>query len=139
MRILYLHGWHSKPGGVKPTFLRRQGYEVVDPALPDEDFEASVRIAQEAFDASRPELVVGSSRGGAVALNGDAGRVPLVLIAPAWGRWGGPTTANPGTIVLHAERDEVIPIANSRELLRASGLPDSALVVAGADHNMIDE
>ena len=54
MKLLYLHGWHSRPGGIKPTFLRRQGYEVVNPALPDDDFDASVRAAQEAFDASRP-------------------------------------------------------------------------------------
>jgi hypothetical protein len=27
MKILYLHGLYSKPGGFKPTYLRRQGYE----------------------------------------------------------------------------------------------------------------
>jgi alpha-beta hydrolase superfamily lysophospholipase len=139
MRILYLHGWHSRPGGVKPTFLRRQGYDVINPALSDEDFTASVQAAQEAFDASRPDVVVGSSRGGAVAMNIDSGLVPMVLIAPAWGRWGRSTTVKPGTIVLHSKHDEVIPMGDSRELVQASGLPESALVVVGADHNMIDD
>ncbi|MBV8230534.1 MAG: hypothetical protein JO329_11175, partial [Planctomycetaceae bacterium] len=32
-----------------------------------------------------------------------------------------------------------IPLADSRELLRASGLPEAALIVVGRDHNMIDE
>jgi alpha-beta hydrolase superfamily lysophospholipase len=139
MKILYLHGLYSKPGGVKPTFLRGHGHEVVNPALPDDDFALSVRIAQAAYDESRPEVVVGSSRGGAVALGIDSGQTPMVLIAPAWKRWGSAEWAKAGTIILHSENDEVIPIEDSRALLRASGLPASALVVVGRDHLMIDE
>jgi hypothetical protein len=45
MRILLLHGWHSAPGGVKPTYLKDHGHEVVHPALPHEDFAEAVRIA----------------------------------------------------------------------------------------------
>jgi hypothetical protein len=47
MKILYLHGWHSVPGGVKPTLLAHHGHEVINPKLPDEDFTAAVKIAQE--------------------------------------------------------------------------------------------
>jgi len=65
MKTLFLHGWTSTPGGVKPTYLRNQGHEVLNPALPDEDFEAAVRIAQAEFDQHHPDVVVGSSRGGA--------------------------------------------------------------------------
>ena len=43
MRILFLHGWQSVPGGVKPTFLASHGHEVVNPALPHEDFAGAVR------------------------------------------------------------------------------------------------
>ena len=32
----------------------------------------------------------------------------------------------------------MIPIAESRELVRASGLPESALVVVGTDHRLAD-
>lgn len=28
MRILFLHGWHLVPGGVKPTYLKDRGHEV---------------------------------------------------------------------------------------------------------------
>jgi hypothetical protein len=138
MRILYLHGLHSRPGGVKPTWLQAQGHDVINPGMPDDDFVGSVRIAQEAFDGSRPDVVVGSSRGGAVAINVETGDVPIVLIAPAWRRWGTASRVKPGTVILHAEGDEVIPIADSRALIAASGLPASALVVAGRDHNMTD-
>ena len=46
MKILFLHGWQSTPGGLKPTYLRDHGHEVLNPALPDDDFDAAVRIAQ---------------------------------------------------------------------------------------------
>jgi hypothetical protein len=139
MKILYLHGLHSRPGGTKPTYLKARGHEVLNPALPDDDFAASVRIAQEAFDADRPDVVVGSSRGGAEALGIATGDVPVVLIAPAWRYWGTATSALPATVVIHSQGDEVIPIADSRALLAASALPETALVVAGRDHNMVDD
>jgi hypothetical protein len=73
MKILFLHGWQSVPGGVKPTFLARHGHEVASPKLPDEDFGEAVRSAQAEFDKHRPAVVVGSSRGAAVAMNPDSG------------------------------------------------------------------
>lgn len=66
MRILFLHGWQSVPGGVKPTYLAQHGHEVINPKLPDDDMEEAVHIAQAEFDQHRPQVVVGSSRGGAV-------------------------------------------------------------------------
>lgn len=138
MKILFLHGWTSRPGGVKPTYLREQGHEVFNPALPDEDFAESVRIAQSEYVRHAPEVIVGSSRGGAVALHVVAPRARRVLLCPAWKRWGTPVKAPTGTIVLHSERDDVIPIADSRELIEGSGLPPSALRLVGADHRLAD-
>jgi alpha-beta hydrolase superfamily lysophospholipase len=138
MKILFLHGWGSTPGGVKPTFLRNHGHEVCNPHLPDDDFVAAVRIAQAHFDQHRPEVVVGSSRGGAVAMNLATGATPLVLLCPAWKRWGAATTIKPQTVILHSAADEVIPITESRELLKNSGVPDSALVVVGTEHRLAD-
>jgi alpha-beta hydrolase superfamily lysophospholipase len=138
MKILFLHGWHSVPGGVKPTYLARHGHEVLNPALDDDDFDEAVRTAQAEHDQRHPDVVVGSSRGGAVAMNLDAGSTPRVLLCPAWRRWGTATNVGQGTIVLHSEADDVIPIADSRELIRNSGLPVSALVVVGTDHRLAD-
>jgi alpha-beta hydrolase superfamily lysophospholipase len=138
MKILFLHGWTSKPGGVKPTFLARHGHEVLNPALPDEDFAEAVRIAQDEYDRQHPDVVVSSSRGGAVAMNLEAAATPLVLLCPAWKRWGTARRVKPATVLLHAEADDVIPVAESRELLRNSGLPASALVVVGSDHRLAD-
>lgn len=138
MRVLFLHGWTSVPGGLKPTYLAAHGHTVLNPALPDEDFPRAVAIAQEAIDRDRPAVVVGSSRGGAVAMNVDPGPARLVLLCPAWRRWGTADTVPAGTIILHAEADDVIPVADSRELLRRSGLDASALVVIGNDHRLAD-
>src|SRR5579872_1625417 len=88
MRILFLHGWQSVPGGAKPTFLAQHGHEVINPKLPDEDFAEAVKIAQAEFDKHRPQVVVGSSRGGAVAMNINSGEAQLVLLCPAWKKWG---------------------------------------------------
>ena len=87
MKILFLHGWQSVPGGVKPTYLKDQGHEVINPKLPDDDFVEAVKIAQTEFDIHRPQVVVGSSRGGAVAMNIDCGDAKLVLLCPAWKKY----------------------------------------------------
>lgn len=138
MKILFLHGWQSTPGGLKPTYLKSHGHEVLNPALPDDDFDATVGIAQAEFQRARPDVVVGSSRGGAVAMNIDSGDTPLVLLCPAWKRWGTAKTVKANTVVLHSRADETIPFADSQELLRNSGLPESALVVVGTDHRLAD-
>jgi hypothetical protein len=41
MKILFLHGWQSVPGGVNPTYLRQHGHTVINPALDDVDFGAA--------------------------------------------------------------------------------------------------
>lgn len=138
MKILFLHGWRSVPGGVKPMYLTQAGHTVLNPPLPDEDFAEAVRLAQSEFDAHRPEVVVGSSRGGAVAMNLDIGNARLVLLCPAWKKYSTAKSVKPGTVVLHSRGDDVIPFADSEELLRASGLPASALLDVGTDHRLAD-
>jgi len=138
MRLLFLHGWHSVPGGVKPSYLLQCGHQVANPALDDDDFEAALATAQEVFDREAPEVVVGSSRGGAIAMNLRSGTARLILLCPAWKNWGAARTVKPGTILLHSRADDVIPFADSEELLRNSGLPASALVEVGHDHRLAD-
>jgi alpha-beta hydrolase superfamily lysophospholipase len=138
MKILFLPGWQSVPGGVKPTFLAQHGHEVVNPKLPDQDFAEAVRIAQAEFDKHHPAIVLGSSRGGAVTMNLDSGDTPLELLCPAWRKWGPARTVKPGTVILHSRADDVVPFADSEELVRNSGLPDSALIEVGDDHRLAD-
>jgi hypothetical protein len=138
MKILFLHGWNSVPGGVKPTFLASHGHEVINPKLPDDDFEQALAIAQAEYDRHTPPVIVGSSRGGAVAMNLDCGSSRLVLLCPAWKKWGQAQTVKPGTVILHSRADDVVPFAYSEELIRNSKLPMTSLLIVGADHRLAD-
>ncbi len=126
MTILFPHGWQSLPGDVKPTFLKDHGHTVINPKLSDEDFAETVQIAQFGFDKHEPQLVVGSSRGGAVAMNINSGDAKLVLLCPAWKNWGAAKTVKPDTVILHNDSDE---------LVRNSG---ATLIEVGNDHRLAE-
>jgi hypothetical protein len=136
MKILFLHGWHSVPGGVKPTYLKDHGHEVINPALDDDNFDAAIRTAQVDFDKHQPQIVIGSSRGGAVAMNINSGDAKLILLCPAWKNWGTVKTVRPDTVILHSRADDVIPFADSEELAKNSG---AKLIEIGNDHWLVDQ
>ncbi len=138
MKILFLHGWHSVPGGVKPTYLKDAGHQVINPALDDDDFEVALRTAQAEYDRHRPDVIVGSSRGGAVAMNVQSGDTPLVLLCPAWKRWGTVRRLKTKAVILHSRADDVIPFRESEELVASSGLPSETLIEVGRDHRLAD-
>ena len=71
-------------------------------------------------------------------MNIRSGAAKLVLLCPAWKKFGTARTVKPGTVILHSRADEVIPFADSEELVRNSGLPSSALIEVGSDHRLTD-
>lgn len=119
----------------RTTYLRGHGHEVINPKLPDENFAEAVRIAQAEFDTHRPQAVVGSSRGGAVAMNIDCGDAKLVLLCPAWRKYSTAKAVRPDTVILHGRADDVVPFADSEELARNSG---ATLIEVGTDHRLAD-
>ncbi len=139
LTILFLHGWHSVVGGVKPTHLARAGHRVLNPALDDDDFALALRTAQAEFDRHSPHVIVGSSRGGAAALNLQSGLTPLVLLCPAWKRWGTARALKANSVILHSRLDDVIPFEDSVELIRNSSLPTKTLIEVGSDHRLADD
>ena len=139
MKLLFPHGLKSTPSGLKPTCLKDHGHEVLNPHLPDDNFDAALKIAQAEYDQGQPDVILGSSRGGAVAMNIDGCNTPLVLLCPAWKTWGTATTVMPSTIILHSRADETVPFADSEELVRNSGLPPESLIEVGFEHRLADE
>jgi len=133
MKILFLHGLESLPGGSKVEYLRGLGHDVLNPLLPKDDFEESVSIAQEQVDLESPDLIIGSSRGGAVAMAVDPGRARLILIAPAWKHFDVPPSAPANTDVLHCTTDDIVLFKDSQKLQGAN------LVPCGDDHRMADD
>jgi hypothetical protein len=142
-RILYLHGSQAGPFGDKTERLEQHGHEVVGrPRLPyprhprrswrwllayfhQAWFRDAVEAAQQGFDACRPDVVVGASMGGAVAMNLVSGDTPQVLIAPAWKachvlRFGRARRVKPATVVLHGDEDRTVFPRYSRRLLASS-------------------
>ena len=71
-------------------------------------------------------------------MNLRSGHARLVLLCPAWKKWGSARTVKPGTFILHSRGDDVILFEESLELVRASGLPDGVLVEVGTDHRLAD-
>ena len=143
-RILYLHGLESSPNAGKATRLREEGHEVVGPQLDHgADLTASIATAQAALDAALQagpvHVIVASSRGGAVATAINPRGVPLLLLCPAWKRFGLDARLSGTVRILHAAADDLVPLADSVELLARSGLPPEALTVVGKEHRLHDE
>ena len=144
MKVLFLHGLESRPGGSKAKFLEANGFEVLNPALPRESFEESVRIAQEVIDSEKPSVVVGSSRGGAVGMSVNTVGAPLVLIAPAWKRFLSAQQVKEWdircepqkTIVLHSPNDDLVNIEDSYEIADNHGIK---VLEVGDGHRMSDD
>ena len=144
MRILYFHGWGGRPSGTFATFLGENGYDVVDPHLPSlegvEGFQVAVKVGQEAFDQCQPDLIVGFSRGGGVAINIDSGSVPLVLIAPDWRFKEGRETVKRKALILHSPEDLTINWYASKMLLANSELPEKGhLIEVRGGHSQMKE
>jgi hypothetical protein len=92
--------------------------------------EEAVRIAQGEFDKNQHQVVVGSSPGGAVAANITSGAAKLVLLCPAWSKYGTARAVKPGTVILHSWADDVIPFAE----LRGTG-QEQRVARVGADRS----
>ena len=71
-------------------------------------------------------------------MNIKSGNAKLILLCPSWKALGMAKTVKPGTAILHSRADDVIPFADSEELVRNSGLPSSALIEVGTDHRLAD-
>jgi len=136
MKILFLHGLESKPGGTKAKVLEDAGHEVFNPALPKDSLEESIEIAQDIVDTKNPDLVVGSSRGGAIGSAIDKRGAKLILIAPAWKLYGVTPIVSSNTTVLHCPTDDIVPIEHSLELAEKTG---ATVVECGACHRMSDD
>ena len=68
-------------------------------------------------------------------MNINSGDARLVLLCPAWKKWGSAKTVKPGTVILHSRADDVIPFADSEELAKISG---ATLIEVGNDHRLAD-
>jgi predicted esterase len=126
LRVQFVHGLESNPGSAKAVYLARN-FDSETPAMDTSDFEGAV--ASQARDLARlsPDVLVGSSFGGAVVLvllQRGAFRGPTLLLAPAHRHFNVEERVPDGVavILVHGHRDDVVSIEGSRALSR-TGTP----------------
>ncbi|MGH7169937.1 MAG: DUF6717 family protein [Gemmataceae bacterium] len=137
MKILFCHGLEGSPNGRKATVLRDAGHEVIAPSLPREDFEEAVRLARRALETHPFDALIGSSRGGAIAMRiASSALTSLVLLAPAWRRCGVEPLLRGDTRILHGIKDDIVPLADSIELEQRNRLAAENLIPVNDDHRL---
>jgi hypothetical protein len=140
LRVLFVHGQESGPHGTKARLLAEH-FDALTPAMETADFEGCVRQIARAIEEFRPELVVGSSFGGAVAvalLQRGLWQGPTLLLAQAAAELGVPLRLPEGVPVwiVHGTRDDVVPIASSLVLARSGSPEQVRLVEVRDDHRL---
>lgn len=157
IRLVFLHGLEGSPQGRKPSWLRAAGFEVTAPTLPtqtlmpylgqalsrlpEHSFAEALAVAQAAVEATRPEVLIGSSFGGGLAVelcHRGLWRGPLVLLAPAARRAFGHDrlpALGARAAVLHGRFDDIVPPQDSLELA-ARSRGDVELTLVDDDHRL---
>ena len=134
-KILFLHGWFST-GSSKRLFLDFLGHEVFVPKLSNWSFSDAVEEAQKSYKSFQPDLIVGSSRGAAVAMNIDSGDTPMVLLSPAWKSFGKSDGIEKSNVVLiHSPNDRMVSPKDSEELIQNS-VEGVAIYSGGENHRL---
>ena len=140
VRIQFAHGLESSPRGSKARILAEH-FDATTPEMDTGDFEACVAVHATALRSFRPDVLVGSSFGGAVAvelLRRALWRGPTLLLAQAALRRR-PDARLPESVavwLVHGLRDELIDPDDSRRLA-ATGSPDFVrLALVDDDHRL---
>jgi hypothetical protein len=140
LRVQFIHGLEGSPQGSKARFLAEH-FDAVTPAMDTGDFAACVALHRRVLEEFAPQVLVGSSFGGAVAvaLLGDGSfRGPTLLLAPAQRHFGVAERLPAGVpvIVAHGLHDDVVDIAGSRGLVASSTPEWARLVEVDDDHRL---
>jgi pimeloyl-ACP methyl ester carboxylesterase len=122
IRVQFIHGLESSPQGRKAQLFERY-FEACTKAMNTGDFWGCVEVQAKAIDEFHPDVLVGSSFGGAVAvalLRRNQWRGPTVLLAQAALRYDPDARLPNGipVILVHGLKDDVIDIEDSRKLAR---------------------
>jgi len=140
LRVQFIHGLEGSPQGAKAQLFAAQ-FTALTPAMDTNDVEGCVTVHAATLASFKPDVLVGSSFGGAVAvalLQRGVWRGPTLLLAQAAQHFGLAPQLPDGIHVwlVHGSHDDVVDIENSRALAR-SGTPDMVrLIEVDDDHSL---
>lgn len=142
LRVQFAHGLESSPQGIKAKLLS-QHFVTETPAMNTRDFESCVALHAGTVMRFRPDVLVGSSFGGAVAvalLERELYRGPTLLLAQAavMYRANARLPANVRVLLVHAREDEVVPYAGSVQLA-ASGTQSLVELIERSDNHALSK
>ena len=142
LKVQFIHGLEGSPKGNKARLLAT-AFDTRAPGMDTSDFNACVNVQADCIAAFRPDVVVGSSFGGAVAvalLQRGLWRGPTLLLAQAGLRFGLPPTLPAGVPVwlVHGLRDDVIDPEDSRRLAAAGDPASVRLIEIDDDHRLFN-
>ncbi len=120
LRVQFIHGLESSPQSAKAMVLAEH-FDALTPAMDTNDFEACVGVQHAEIERFHPDVLVGSSFGGAVAvalLRRGLWQGPTLLLAQAARRYDAGAALPEGVTVwlVHGTGDTLIPTNESREL-----------------------
>lgn len=140
IRVQFAHGLESSPQGNKARLLAAH-FTALTPSMNTRDLEQCVQVHARALETFQPNLLVGSSFGGAVVvalLMRGLYRGPTLLLAQAALRYFPDAQLPPDVPVtlVHARQDEVIALADSERLAR-TGTPGLVRLIARDDDHAL--
>jgi len=136
LRVQFIHGLEGSPQGSKARLLAEH-FETRTPAMDTSDFEACVGLQARVLETFRPDVLVGSSFGGAVAvalLRRGMWHGPTLLLAQAALRYDADARLPQDVTVwlVHGRCDELIDPAESRRLA-VTGSPERVRLIEVKD------
>lgn len=140
LRVQFAHGLESSARGTKARILAEH-FDAVTPEMDTADFEACVAVHAAALRSFRPDVLVGSSFGGAVAvelLSRGLWRGPTLLLAQAAVRRC-PDARLPGSVpvwLVHGLRDSIVAPEDSRRLVETAPSASVRLIEVDDDHRL---
>jgi predicted esterase len=149
LKVHFIHGLESSPTSRKALVLAEH-FDAETPAMDTSDFESCVALHAERLRERRPDVLIGSSFGGAVALallQRGFWCGPTLLLAQAGIHYGlEPTVPGEATVLLvHATGDDVVAVADSRKVAAVNSSArlleiedDHALSTAVAAGKLVD-
>ena len=142
LRVQFVHGLEGSPQGAKAC-LFAEHFDATTPAMDTGDFAACVELQAASLAAFRPDVLVGSSFGGAVVvelLRRGAWRGPTLLLAQAAIRRDASVRLPQGVRVwlVHGRCDALVDIEDSRTLARTGSPERVQLIEVDDDHALHD-